>query len=62
MEDVDFMRRIGRRRTVILRARAINSAERARRGSNLRDGLRNLSCLALHHLRVPTGMIARLYR
>ncbi len=62
MEDVDFMRRIGRRRTVIFRARAIRNAERARRGSNLRDGVRSLSCLALHHLRVPTGMIARLYR
>jgi glycosyltransferase involved in cell wall biosynthesis len=62
MEDVDFMRRIGRRRTVILRARAISNAERVRSSSDLRNGLRNLSCLALHHLRVPTGMIARLYR
>lgn len=60
MEDVDFMRRIGRRRTVILRARAISTAARAR-GGDLRNGLRNLSCLALHHLRVPAGMIARLY-
>jgi hypothetical protein len=56
------MRRIGRRRTVILRARAISNAERVRSSSDLRNGLRNLSCLALHHLRVPTGMIARLYR
>ncbi len=62
MEDVDFMRRIGRRRTVVLRARAINSAERMRSDGDLRNGLRNLSCLALHHLRVPPGMIARLYR
>ncbi|MFM9849584.1 MAG: glycosyltransferase [Hyphomicrobiaceae bacterium] len=62
MEDVDFMRRVGWRRTVILRARAISSAEHARRDGDLRNGLRNLSCLALHHLRVPPGMIARLYR
>jgi glycosyltransferase involved in cell wall biosynthesis len=62
MEDVDFMRRIGRRRTVILRTRAINNAEHARRDGDLRRGWRNLSCLALHHLRVPSSMIARLYR
>jgi rSAM/selenodomain-associated transferase 2 len=62
MEDVDFMRRIGRRRTVMLRARAISNAGRARHDGDLRNGLRHLSCLALHHLRVPPGMIARLYR
>jgi hypothetical protein len=62
MEDVDFMRRIGRRRTAMLRARAISNTERARHGGNLRNGLRHLSCLALHHLRVPSGMIARLFR
>jgi len=61
MEDVDFMRRIGRRRIAILRASAISKAERSHRNSSLGNGLRNLSCLALHHLRVPTGMIARLY-
>jgi glycosyltransferase involved in cell wall biosynthesis len=58
MEDVDFMRRVGRRRTVILRARAISNAKRAHREGDWR----NLSCLALHHLRLPSGMIARLYR
>ncbi len=62
MEDVDLMRRIGRRRTVILRARAMSNTERTRRDGDLRNGLRHLSCLALHHLRVPPGMIARLYR
>lgn len=62
MEDVDFMRRIGRRRTVVLRARAISNVDHARGSGSLRNGLRNLSCLALHHMRVPAGMIARLYR
>jgi rSAM/selenodomain-associated transferase 2 len=62
MEDVDLMRRIGRRRTVVLRARAISNVERVRRHGDLRNGLRHLSCLALHHLRVPSEMIARLYR
>lgn len=61
MEDVDFMRRIGRRRIAILRASGISKAERSHRNSSLGNGLRNLSCLVLHHLRVPTGMIARLY-
>jgi rSAM/selenodomain-associated transferase 2 len=62
LEDVDFMRRVGRRRTVILRARATTSAFRTRHEGNVRSGLRNLSCLALHYLRLPSGMIARLYR
>lgn len=62
MEDVDLVRRIGRSRTVVLRARAITGATRGRPDGSLRRALRNRSCLALHHLRVPSSMIARLYR
>ena len=62
MEDVDFISRVGRRRTAMLRGRAITSAVRYRRDGYLRRTLRNLSCLALYYLRVPSGMIARLYR
>lgn len=62
MEDVDLMRRVGRSRTVVLRARAITSTMRGRPDGPLRSALRDRSCLALHHLRVPSGVIARLYR
>lgn len=61
MEDVDIVRRLGRRRLVMLRSRAMTSAERYRRdGYSLRVG-RNLTCLALYALRVPVRTIARLY-
>jgi rSAM/selenodomain-associated transferase 2 len=61
MEDVDLVRRLGRRRLVMLRARAVTSADRFRReGYVLRSG-RNLACVALYALRVPTGVISRIY-
>lgn len=62
MEDVDIVRRLGRSRTIILRSRAITSAFRYRRDGYVRRTARNLSCLLLYYLRVPTEMIARLYR
>lgn len=62
MEDVDLVRRIGRGRTLILRSRAVTSAVRYRRDGYARRSLRNLSCLLLFYLRVPTDWIARLYR
>jgi hypothetical protein len=61
MEDVDFVRRIGRRRMTMLRARAVTSAVRYQRDGYVRRSTRNLSCLALFFLRVPTRVIARLY-
>ncbi|HEV2560626.1 MAG TPA: TIGR04283 family arsenosugar biosynthesis glycosyltransferase [Rhizomicrobium sp.] len=61
MEDVDIMRRIGRSRLVMLRARAITSAERFRREGYLRRSVRNLSILLLYALRVPPRLLARLY-
>src|ERR1700742_3984142 len=48
MEDADLIRRIGRRRLVSLRARAINVA-RPQRGS-----LRGMALTLLHALRVPS--------
>ncbi len=62
MEDVDLVRRLGRDRTIILRARAVTSAIRYRREGYARRALRNMACLSLFYLRVPTGVIARLYR
>jgi hypothetical protein len=54
MEDADLVRRIGRRRLVGLRARAINVA-RPHRGA-----LRGLALTLLHTLRVPSRLLANL--
>lgn len=61
MEDVDLVRRIGRRRLEMLSVRAITSAERYRRDGYVRRVLRNLVCLSLYFLRVPPARIAKLY-
>ena len=62
MEDVEFIRRLGRGRTVILRARAVTSAIRYRRDGYAWRSLRNLTCLTLYLFRVPAAVIARIYR
>jgi rSAM/selenodomain-associated transferase 2 len=62
LEDVDLVRRLGRRRTVIFRSRAITSAMRYKRDGYARRVLRNLLCLVLFYLRVPAGTIARIYQ
>ena len=61
MEDVDLVRRIGRRRMVSLPARAITSAARYRRDGYLRRSLRNLTCLGLYFAGVSPARIVRLY-
>lgn len=61
MEDVELMRRIGRRRQAALPARAVTSAARYRRGGWWARPLRNLGCLALYLIGVPPRLIARLY-
>jgi rSAM/selenodomain-associated transferase 2 len=61
MEDVDIVRRLGRRRVVILRARSVTSAMRYKRDGYARRVLRNLCCLALYALRVPLHRIKRIY-
>jgi rSAM/selenodomain-associated transferase 2 len=61
LEDVDIVRRLGRSRTIILRARAVTSAIRYKRDGYLRRIGRNLSCLVLYRLRVPAHVIQRLY-
>ena len=60
MEDVDIVRRIGRRRLTMLDATALTSASRYRRGY-LRRSVRNLTCLSLYFLGVPPAAIARIY-
>ena len=62
MEDVDLVRRIGRRRLRHLDATALTSAVRWRRDGWLRRSGRNLACLALFGLSVAPTRIARFYR
>jgi hypothetical protein len=61
MEDVDLVRRLGRRRLVQLPATAVSSARRYRAGGYIRRPLRNLFCLSLYFAGVPPRRIARLY-
>ncbi len=54
LEDADIVRRVGRRRLVQLRARAVNVA-RPPKGT-----LRGLALSLLHALRVPSAVLAKL--
>jgi rSAM/selenodomain-associated transferase 2 len=62
MEDVNLVRRIGRRRLVMLAAEAVTSAEKYRREGYTRRVLRNALCLTLYGLGVPPRLLASLYR
>lgn len=61
MEDVDLVRRIGRRRLTPLRSAALTSALRYRREGYVRRIGRNLTCLALYFLKVSPVRIRKLY-
>ncbi len=61
MEDVEFIRRIGRRRLVMLDAQAVTSAARYRRDGYLRRSARNISCLILYLLGLSPRTLVRLY-
>jgi rSAM/selenodomain-associated transferase 2 len=61
MEDLDLVRRLGRRRLRMLRARAVTSAERYRRDGYIRRALKNQMCLVLYALNVPAARISQLY-
>jgi rSAM/selenodomain-associated transferase 2 len=61
MEDVEFARRLGRRRLAPLGAPAHTSARRYRQEGYICRPLRNLVCLSLYFLGVPARHIARLY-
>lgn len=62
MEDVDLVRRIGRKQLILLRTAAVTSPERYIRDGFLTRSLRNLACLTLYYLRVPPRVIARIYQ
>lgn len=61
MEDVDVIRRVGRRRLRLLAPAAITSAEKWHRQGWWRRSARNLICLSLWFLGVPPRLIARVY-
>ena len=61
MEDVNIIRRIGKRRITFFESAAITSAARYRRGY-LRRTAFNQFCLALYFLRMPPRLIARIYK
>lgn len=61
MEDVDIVRRLGRRRLAMLRSCALTSAHRYRADGYLRRVVRNQICLALHGLGVPAERIEEVY-
>jgi rSAM/selenodomain-associated transferase 2 len=61
MEDVDLVRRLGRRRLAPIGSACIVSARRYRREGYWRRPLRNILCLSLYFAGVPPNRIARLY-
>jgi hypothetical protein len=61
MEDVDIVRRLGRKRMVILRSEAVTSAIRYKRDGYLARVTRNAACLALYMLNASPARIARYY-
>ncbi len=61
MEDVDLVRRVGRRNLVPLDADAVTSAARYERDGWTMRPLRNLSCLTLYLAGMPPAAIAHLY-
>ena len=61
MEDVELVRRLGRRHLCLLDGAALTSAERWRRRGWIRQTALNLRCLALYLLGVAPARIAALY-
>jgi rSAM/selenodomain-associated transferase 2 len=61
MEDVDLVRRLGRKRLVMMRSKAVTSAERYKRDGYVARMTRNATCLSLYYLRVPPATITRLF-
>ncbi len=61
MEDVDLVRRIGRRNLSALDAEAITSVERYERDGWIARPMRNLSCLTLYFAGLSPTVIRRLY-
>jgi len=60
-EDVEIVRRIGRRRLSLLATPAVTSAARYRRGGYLLRPLRNLCLLTMYFAGVAPGRLTRFY-
>ncbi len=61
MEDVDIVKRIGRRRLFLLKTPAITSAARFRADGYMRRSLRNVALVTLFHCGVKPETLARYY-
>lgn len=61
MEDVDLVRRIGRKRLNYFRSTATTSAKRYKKDGYVKRMLRNFVCLTLYFVRVPPRVIAKIY-
>lgn len=61
LEDIDLVRRLGRRRLSVLNARAVASAEHYRRDGYMARMARSQACLGLYLLGVPVRTIASFY-
>jgi len=62
MEDVDIVRRIGKMRLVALSSAITTSADRYRDNGWYFRPLKNLFCLALYFIGVPTSILVKLYQ
>lgn len=62
MEDVDIMRRIGKKNISILDTAAVTSAARYQRGGWWARPARNICCLILYFLGVPPRILEKIYR
>ncbi len=62
MEDVDLIRRIGKRRLQMLPIAATTSARRYRQGGYIGRPARNLFCLCLYFLGLPPRLLEKLYQ
>jgi rSAM/selenodomain-associated transferase 2 len=62
MEDVEIIRRIGRARLHVFKTCAVTSADKYRRDGYLFRPLKNIFCLALYFLGLPSRLIAKIYR
>lgn len=61
MEDVDLVRRLGRKRLFGLEVAAVTSADKWRRDGWWARSARNLACLSLWYAGVPPRIIRRVY-
>lgn len=62
MEDVDIIRRIGRRRIIILRSKAITSADKYERDGWLKRSAKNIALVLAYFAGVKPEKLAQWYR